>query len=87
MLTTFNEVDMQPIKNLRKKHGEEFLNEHGVKLGFMGFFVAACVNALGKFPLVNTSIDEGILSITTSKILVLPYQLNILVVPILKMQI
>ena len=49
MLTTFNEVDMQPIKNLRKKHGEEFLNEHGVKLGFAGFFVAACVNALGKF--------------------------------------
>ena len=57
MLTTFNEVDMHPIKNLRKKHGEEFLNEHGVKLGFMGFFVAACVNALGKFPLVNASID------------------------------
>ena len=57
MLTTFNEVDMQPIKNLRSKYGEEFLKQHEVKLGFMGFFVIAAVQALKKFPLVNASID------------------------------
>ena len=57
MLTTFNEVDMKPIKDLRAKYGEEFVQEHGVKLGFMGFFVLASVQALKKFPLVNASID------------------------------
>ena len=57
MLTTFNEVDMQPIKDLRAKYGKEFEEEHGVKLGFMGFFVLASVQALKKFPLVNASID------------------------------
>ena len=57
MLTTFNEVDMQPIKDLRSKYGEEFLKQHEVKLGFMGFFVIAAVQALKKFPLVNASID------------------------------
>ena len=57
MLTTFNEVDMQPIKDLRAKYGKEFEAEHGVKLGFMGFFVLASVQALKKFPLVNASID------------------------------
>ena len=58
MLTTFNEVDMQPIKELRSKYGAEFEKEHGVKLGFMGFFVIAAVQALKKFPLVNASIDK-----------------------------
>jgi len=57
MLTTFNEVDMQPIKDLRQKYGAEFEAEHGTKLGFMGFFVSASVQALLKFPLVNASID------------------------------
>ena len=57
MLTTFNEVDMLPIKELRSKYGEEFEKEHGVKLGFMGFFVIAVVQALKKFPVVNASID------------------------------
>ena len=57
MLTTFNEVDMQPIKELRSKYGAEFEKEHGVKLGFMGFFVIAAVQALNKFPVVNASID------------------------------
>ncbi len=57
MLTTFNEVDMLPIKDLRAKYGAEFENEHGVKLGFMGFFVMAAVQALKKFPVVNASID------------------------------
>lgn len=57
MLTTFNEVDMKPIKDLREKYGSEFLSEHGLKLGFMGFFVAASINALKKFPVANASID------------------------------
>jgi 2-oxoglutarate dehydrogenase E2 component (dihydrolipoamide succinyltransferase) len=57
MLTTFNEVDMQPIKDLRAEYGKEFEDEHGVKLGFMGFFVLATVQALKKFPVVNASID------------------------------
>ena len=57
MLTTFNEVDLKPIKDLRAKYGEEFFAEHGVKLGFMGFFVLAAVQALKKFPVVNASID------------------------------
>ena len=57
MLTTFNEVDLKPIKDLRSKYGEDFFAEHGVKLGFMGFFVLAAVQALKKFPVVNASID------------------------------
>jgi 2-oxoglutarate dehydrogenase E2 component (dihydrolipoamide succinyltransferase) len=58
MLTTFNEVDMLPIKELRSKYGAEFEKQHGVKLGFMGFFVIAAIQALKKFPLVNASIDN-----------------------------
>tara|TARA_B100001027_G_scaffold207500_1_gene171984 strand:+ start:131 stop:1339 length:1209 start_codon:yes stop_codon:yes gene_type:complete len=57
MLTTFNEVDMMPIKELRSQYGLEFEKEHQVKLGFMGFFVIAVVQALKKFPAVNASID------------------------------
>ena len=57
MLTTFNEVDLKRIKDLRAKYGKNFEEEHGVKLGFMGFFVLASVQALKKFPLVNASID------------------------------
>jgi len=57
MLTTFNEVDLKPVKDLRAKYGKEFEDEHGVKLGFMGFFVLAAVQALKKFPVVNASID------------------------------
>ena len=57
MLTTFNEVDMKPIKDLKEKYGTEFLSEHGLELGFMGFFVAASINALKKFPVANASID------------------------------
>ena len=59
MLTTFNEVDMLPIKELRSKYGAEFEKQHGVKLGFMGFFVIAAIQALKKFPLVNASIDKS----------------------------
>ena len=57
MLTTFNEVDMLPIKELRAKYGQEFEKQHGIKLGFMGFFIIAVVQALKKFPIVNASID------------------------------
>lgn len=57
MLTTFNEVNMLPIKNMRTKFGNEFEAKHGVKLGFMSFFVAAAVDALRTFPSVNASID------------------------------
>ena len=57
ILTTFNEVNMQPVIELRNRYKERFEKEHGVKLGFMGFFVKAAVHALKKFPLVNASID------------------------------
>ena len=57
MLTTFNEVDMQPIFNLRTQYKEEFKEKHGVSLGFMSFFTLAVVRALGEFPAVNSMID------------------------------
>ncbi|MDR0242015.1 MAG: 2-oxoglutarate dehydrogenase complex dihydrolipoyllysine-residue succinyltransferase [Burkholderia sp.] len=57
ILTTFNEVNMQPVMDLRSKYKDKFEKEHGVKLGFMSFFVKAAVHALKKFPLVNASID------------------------------
>ena len=57
ILTTFNEVNMQPVMDLRKKYQERFEKEHGVRLGFMSFFVKASVHALKKFPIVNASVD------------------------------
>ena len=57
ILTTFNEVNMGPVIELRNRYKERFEKEHGVKLGFMGFFVKAAVHALKKFPAVNASID------------------------------
>jgi len=57
ILTTFNEVNMAPVIDLRKKYGERFEKEHGVRLGFMSFFVKAAVHALKKYPIVNASID------------------------------
>ena len=57
ILTTFNEVNMQPVMELRKKYQERFEKEHGVRLGFMSFFVKASVHALKKFPIVNASVD------------------------------
>ena len=57
ILTTFNEVNMGPVIELRSRYKERFEKEHGVKLGFMGFFVKAVVHALKKFPAVNASID------------------------------
>jgi|TARA_B110000046_G_scaffold160867_2_gene174241 2-oxoglutarate dehydrogenase E2 component (dihydrolipoamide succinyltransferase) len=57
MLTTYNEVNMKPIMELRKKYQDRFVKAHGVKLGFMSFFVKAATEALKKFPAVNASID------------------------------
>ncbi|HET7095837.1 MAG TPA: 2-oxoglutarate dehydrogenase complex dihydrolipoyllysine-residue succinyltransferase [Casimicrobiaceae bacterium] len=57
ILTTFNEVNMQPVIELRNRYKDKFEKEYGVKLGFMGFFVKAAVHALKKFPAVNASID------------------------------
>jgi 2-oxoglutarate dehydrogenase E2 component (dihydrolipoamide succinyltransferase) len=57
ILTTFNEVNMQPVMDLRNKYKEKFEKEHGVKMGFMSFFVKAAVAALKKYPVLNASID------------------------------
>jgi 2-oxoglutarate dehydrogenase E2 component (dihydrolipoamide succinyltransferase) len=57
ILTTFNEVNMQPVIELRKKYQERFEKEHGTRLGFMSFFVKASVHALKKYPVVNASVD------------------------------
>ena len=57
ILTTFNEVNMQPVIDLRKKYQENFEKAHGVRLGFMSFFVKAAVHALKKYPVVNASVD------------------------------
>jgi len=57
ILTTFNEVNMAPVMALRKQYGEKFEKTHGVRLGFMGFFVKAAVAALQKFPILNASVD------------------------------
>jgi 2-oxoglutarate dehydrogenase E2 component (dihydrolipoamide succinyltransferase) len=57
ILTTFNEVDMKAVMDLRRRHQEEFTAKHGIKLGLMSFFVKACCDALRKFPVVNASIE------------------------------
>lgn len=57
ILTTFNEINMKPVMDLRNKYKDKFEKEHGVKLGFMSFFVKAVVHALKKYPVVNASVD------------------------------
>lgn len=57
ILTTFNEVNMQPVMDLRKKYADRFEKEYGVRLGFMSFFVKAVVHGLRKYPVVNASVD------------------------------
>ncbi|MBL8444588.1 MAG: 2-oxoglutarate dehydrogenase complex dihydrolipoyllysine-residue succinyltransferase [Zoogloeaceae bacterium] len=57
ILTTFNEVNMAPVMALRKQYGDKFEKAHGVRLGFMGFFVKAAVTALKRFPILNASVD------------------------------
>jgi 2-oxoglutarate dehydrogenase E2 component (dihydrolipoamide succinyltransferase) len=57
ILTTFNEVNMQPIMNLRSQYKDEFEKQYGVRLGFMSFFIKAAVESLKRFPVVNASVD------------------------------
>ncbi len=57
ILTTFNEVNMAPVMEMRKRFQEKFEKEHGVKIGFMSFFVKAAVHALKKYPVINSSVD------------------------------
>ncbi|MGB0213310.1 dihydrolipoyllysine-residue succinyltransferase, partial [Algiphilus sp.] len=57
MLTTFNEVDLHAVGELRKRHKDAFEKEHGIKLGYMSFFVKAAIEALKRYPVVNASID------------------------------
>ncbi len=57
LLTTFNEVDMQALNGLRGRYKDAFEKKHGVRLGFMSFFVKACVEALRRFPVVNASVE------------------------------
>ncbi|RMX11340.1 2-oxoglutarate dehydrogenase complex dihydrolipoyllysine-residue succinyltransferase [Allofranklinella schreckenbergeri] len=57
ILTTFNEVNMAPVMELRKKYQDKFEKQHGVRLGFMSFFVKAAVHALKQYPIVNASVD------------------------------
>lgn len=57
MLTTFNEINMKPVMDLRAKYQDKFIKKHDIKLGFMSFFIQACCEALKEFPVVNASID------------------------------
>lgn len=57
-LTTFNEIDMQEVINVRSRHKDRFEKEHGIKIGFMSFFVKACCQALKEFPILNTQVDS-----------------------------
>ena len=57
MLTTFNEVDLKAVNELRARYKDRFEKEHGARLGFMSFFVKACIEALRRFPVVNASVD------------------------------
>jgi 2-oxoglutarate dehydrogenase E2 component (dihydrolipoamide succinyltransferase) len=86
MLTTFNEVDMQPLMDLRKKYQDQFVKTHGIKLGFMSLFTKACCVAMKKHPLVNAQIEEDNLiiphyvdmgiAVSTEKGLVVPVLRN-----------
>ncbi|HHW4668388.1 MAG TPA: dihydrolipoyllysine-residue succinyltransferase [Xylella fastidiosa subsp. multiplex] len=87
MLTTFNEINLAKVSNIRKELQEEFQKAHGIKLGFMSFFVKAVANALQRFPLVNASIDgtdiiyhgysDISIAISTDKGLVTPVLRNV----------
>ena len=62
ILTTFNEVNMKPVMDLRNKYKDKFEKEHGVKLGFMSFFVKAATYALKKYPILNASVDGNVVT-------------------------
>lgn len=86
MLTTFNDVNMEPIMNIREKYKKSFEEKHGIRLGFMSFFTRACANALLKFPAVNGYIDgddiiyndfaDISIAVSTPKGLVVPVMRN-----------
>jgi len=59
LLTTFNEIDMQALMALRSRYKEPFEQRHGIRLGFMSFFVKACVEALRRYPVINASVEGG----------------------------
>ena len=59
ILTSFNEVNLQAVVEIRKRYKQDFIDTHGIKLGFMSFFVKACCEALKKFPVVNASLDDN----------------------------
>ncbi len=59
MLTSFNEVDLKAVMDIRKKYKEEFINKHGIKLGLMSFFVKAATEALKQFPIINASVEDN----------------------------
>lgn len=85
MLTTFNEVDMKPIMDLRKKYQKQFVEKHGIKLGFMSFFMKACATALLEYPGVNSMIDsENIISYDYADISVAVSTPKGLMVPVIK---
>jgi 2-oxoglutarate dehydrogenase E2 component (dihydrolipoamide succinyltransferase) len=85
MLTTFNEVDMSAVMNLRNSYKDIFEKKHGVKLGFMSLFVKACVQALKEQPIINSSIDNGdVVTKTYNDIGVAVSTPNGLVVPIVR---
>jgi 2-oxoglutarate dehydrogenase E2 component (dihydrolipoamide succinyltransferase) len=76
ILTTFNEVNMQPVMDLRNKYKDKFEKEHGVKMGFMSFFVKAAVAALKKYPVINAYFDIGI-AVGSPRGLVVPILRNV----------
>jgi 2-oxoglutarate dehydrogenase E2 component (dihydrolipoamide succinyltransferase) len=86
MLTTFNEVDMSTVMNLRKKHQEKFIEKHGIKVGFMSFFAKAATEALKLYPTVNSFLDGDVMvspeyydigiAVTTEKGLMVPVLRN-----------
>lgn len=85
MLTTFNEVDMKPIMDLRKKYKQAFGEKHGVGLGFMSFFTKACAEALNLYPLVNSMIDgEEIISYDYADIAIAVSAPKGLMVPVIR---
>ena len=59
LLTTFNEIDMEPVMSIRKRYKDSFAEKHGVKLGFMSFFAKATVEALRRFPAINAEVRDG----------------------------
>lgn len=85
MLTTFNEVDMTAVMEIRQKEQDEFVKKYGVKLGFMSFFVKACVSALKAYPLVNAYIDgEDIVTFSSMDISVAVSTDKGLMVPVIR---